>query len=41
MNVAWGELCPESAPNFKGLKNVVPAISKEVLVMARHVGFIE
>jgi hypothetical protein len=40
VNDAWGKPCPESAHNFKGLKNV-PVISKDILVMARHVGFIE
>jgi len=38
---AWGKLCPKSTHNFKGLKNVIPVISKEILVIARHVGFIE
>jgi len=41
VNDAWVKLCPESTHNFKGLKIVVPAVSKETLVMARHVGFIE
>jgi hypothetical protein len=41
VNDAWGKLWPESAHNFKGLKNVVLMISKEILVIARHVGFIE
>jgi hypothetical protein len=34
VNDAWGKLCPEFA-------HVVRAISKEILVMAKHVGFIE
>jgi hypothetical protein len=41
VNDAWGKLCPESTHYFRGLKNVVSAISKEILVMTRHVGFME
>jgi hypothetical protein len=41
VNDVWVKLWLESAHNFKGFKNVVLAISKETLVIARHVGFIE
>ena len=41
MNDTWANLWPESSHHFKALENVVPVISKDILVMARHVGFIE
>jgi hypothetical protein len=41
VNDAWGKLWSESAHNSNGFKNVVLMISKEILVIARHVGFIE
>ncbi|CAM2115833.1 unnamed protein product [Caretta caretta] len=41
MNGAWGKLWPEYANDLKGFKDVVPPMKKDILGLAKKVGFDE
>ncbi|CAM2111973.1 unnamed protein product [Caretta caretta] len=41
MNGVWGKLWPDCVDDFKGFKDVVPAMKKDILSLAKKTGFAE
>ncbi|CAM2096760.1 unnamed protein product [Caretta caretta] len=41
MNGVWGKLWPECVNDLKGFKDIVPAMKKDILGLAKKVGFDE